>query len=345
MRLWLLVLLLARPGFARMAEAPLAPLIPIAPMSAIQARLPALETPVPPRTAAQSITALQTDLAKTATEPPQASLAVLDAAFSGSRVQAATPVSPVRALLTAPVSRLVKAVLGRKTPAPEPRQPPRGEKLDAGELGRLTGATLTRIADGIYHLNFPTQHLLASTFLRFQEHYESPKFAGKAFTWKEFAAWYKAEYGAFSYFEDWSGFNIPSRVLDAFYRGDFDPLTRRESAFLDLFRSVEGRFYIIGTYTEKVDEGTLRHETAHGLYYRDDEYRARAQKILETVDLEPIYAILTELGYGPNVLEDEAHAYLGDDLGFLKKKGVDIRKYRKAHDALLALYRERSRRA
>lgn len=348
MRPWLLVLLLARPAFAGLAQAPLAPLTPIAPICALQARvaLPvqpqlAVETPVPAQLAAQS---LQTGLAKTAPGQPQAALAVLDAAFSGSRVQAATPVSPVRALLSAPVFRLVKAVFGKKTPAPEPPQPPKGERLDPGELGRLTGATLSRVADGIYHLNFPTQHLLAATFLRFQEHYESPKFAGKAFTWKEFAAWYKAEYGKFSYFDDWSGFNIPSRVLASFYRGEFDPLTRKETSFLDLFRSVEGRFYIIGTYTEKVDEGTLRHEIAHGLYYRDEVYRARVQEILKALDLAPVFAYLTKIGYGPNVLLDEAHAYLGDDLAFLKKQGIDVRPYRKAHDALLALYRERSKR-
>lgn len=213
-----------------------------------------------------------------------------------------------------------------------------GAPAGAGELGVLAGATLAPVAKNVFHLNFPTQHLLAATFLRFQEHYESPKYAGKSFTWEEFMDWYAAQNGKFSYFEDWSGFNIPSRVLRAFYKGAFDPLTRKEKALLDVFRGVKGRFYIIGT-SGSVDDGTLRHEIAHGLFYRDRLYRRRVREVLKTVDLKPVYKALTEMGYGPNVLEDEAHAYLGDDLADLKKRGVDVSKYRAVHEALLALYR------
>ncbi len=34
----------------------------------------------------------------------------------------------------------------------------------------------------IFLLSFPTQEYLAKTFLRFQEHYESPEFRGKIFS-------------------------------------------------------------------------------------------------------------------------------------------------------------------
>lgn len=216
--------------------------------------------------------------------------------------------------------------------------------VDAGELGRLTGAKAELVAENIFHLNFPTQHLLAATFLRFQEHYESPKYRGKVFTWEEFMDWYAADRGKFSYFEDWAGFNIPSHVLRSFYRGLFDPLTLKEKALLEVFRAVEGRFYIIGTYGEQ-NEDTLRHEIAHGLFYRDAAYRRQVQEILKTVDLAPIFKVLVKMGYGTAVLEDEAHAYLGDDLDVLAGQGIDVAPYRSAHEALLSLYRAHAGRA
>jgi hypothetical protein len=67
-----------------------------------------------------------------------------------------------------------------------------------------------KVADAIYLLRFETQYEITSSFLRIQEHYESPHFSGRVFTLEEFMDWYAAEYGAFTYLEDWSGFNVPS---------------------------------------------------------------------------------------------------------------------------------------
>ena len=71
----------------------------------------------------------------------------------------------------------------------------------------------------IYHVSFPNQYLLAATFLRFQEHYESPKFRGRIFDWEEFMDWYAEQKGKFSYLQDWSGFNLPSPVFEPFRSG------------------------------------------------------------------------------------------------------------------------------
>ncbi|MEK7106247.1 MAG: ABC transporter ATP-binding protein, partial [Patescibacteria group bacterium] len=68
----------------------------------------------------------------------------------------------------------------------------------------------------IYLVEAPTQYALASTFLRFQEHYESPKFRGQFFSLEEFMDWYAEEYGNFTYYKDWTGFNIPSYILKSF---------------------------------------------------------------------------------------------------------------------------------
>src|SRR5262249_19669839 len=44
----------------------------------------------------------------------------------------------------------------------------------------------TRLADGIFLLQFDTQYGLAATFLRVQEHYESSRFSGRVFTLEQY---------------------------------------------------------------------------------------------------------------------------------------------------------------
>src|ERR1043166_6690987 len=87
-----------------------------------------------------------------------------------------------------------------------------------------------KISDAIYLLRFETLYELSSTFLRIQEHYESPHFHGRVFTLEQFMDWYAAknEKKEFSYFEDWDGFNVPSTAFQPFYDGRFDPLLEKE---------------------------------------------------------------------------------------------------------------------
>lgn len=159
----------------------------------------------------------------------------------------------------------------------------------------------------IYHLSFKTQYLLASTFLRFQEFYESPKFAGKVFTLEEFMDWYASVKGNFTYFTDWSGFNIPSDVLEPFKRGSFDPLTRKEAMLLEMFRDVPPPFYIIATY----EPTSILHEIVHGLYFVDQEYRRKVQEKMAQLDLGKLRALLLGMGgYNEKVADDETNAFL-----------------------------------
>src|SRR3989344_8739370 len=181
-------------------------------------------------------------------------------------------------------------------------------------------AKLTEIFDNIFHLHFPTQQELASTFLRFHDHYESPQFKGKIFTLDEFERWYIANspggksMGKCTYAEDWSGFNIPSHILNPFYEGSFDPLSESEVAFLELFKDKkETKFYVIGSFGE--EQECLNHEIAHALYYTQPEYKARVLEVLTAMDLEDrntIAAALLEMGYDESVLDDEIQAYVGD---------------------------------
>lgn len=210
------------------------------------------------------------------------------------------------------------------------------ERLRAAGLNvphRLPDASVEAITPRIVHLNFKDHYQLATTFLRFQEHYESPKFRGKVFSHEEYMDWYAATHGGkFSYVEDWEGFNIPSRVLRRFYKGDFDPLWNKERAFLDLFRGKKGRFYVIGTSGENGDPETLRHEIAHGLFYTVPAYKREVLAVLKTLDLSQVFGFLgKDQGYHPRVFLDEAHAYILNDLEWLgKKQGVDIAPLRQA---------------
>ncbi len=181
---------------------------------------------------------------------------------------------------------------------------------------------LENITDKIFHLNFPNQYLLASTFHRFQEHYESPKFRGKIFTLEEYMDWYASEKGNFTYFEDWAGFNIPSYVLQPFYDGKFDPLLDKEKKLLSLFKKKEGIFYIIGTFGDK-NQSTLKHEIAHGLFYTVPDYKKDVLALLSTVDTRKIRReLMKDCGYCKEVLYDETHAYLLGSLSDWRKKRI-----------------------
>ena len=92
---------------------------------------------------------------------------------------------------------------------------------------RKAGITKHKIADGIYLLRFETQYEVTSTFLRVQEHYESPQFHGRIFTLEQYMDWYVAENGAFTYFQDWSGFNDR---LPAVLRGQIRSTDREREA-------------------------------------------------------------------------------------------------------------------
>ncbi len=174
--------------------------------------------------------------------------------------------------------------------------------------------SIRRIIDRVFHLLFKTQGALASTFLRFQEHYESPVFRGKVFARAEFVSWYRARHGAFTYHEDWGGFNIPSYVLAPFFDGRFDPLSHRERRLLELFEDRRGdTFYVIGTF-KGGDNETLKHEIAHGLFHTDLHYRRRVLAVLDDADawlIEEWQEHLAEY-YHPAVWRDEIHAHLVD---------------------------------
>lgn len=166
--------------------------------------------------------------------------------------------------------------------------------------------TKTKLAQGIFLVRFPSQYELAASFLRIQEHYESSRFRGRVFTLEEYMDWYAARFGAFTYLEDWSGFNVPSTAFEPFFAGRFDPLLRKEARLLGRFRRERAPYYVIGISSD-VD---FRHELAHALFFTRLDYRQAVLAAMREYDLTPLTTRLAAMGYHRRVLTDEAHAYL-----------------------------------
>jgi hypothetical protein len=174
--------------------------------------------------------------------------------------------------------------------------------------------TKTKIADGIFLIRFPTQYELAATFLRIQEHYESSRFRNRVFTLEEYMDWYASQFGGFTYFEDWSGFNVPSAAFEPFNRGQFDPLLKKEQRLLRRFRNDRPPFYVIGLASDQ----DLKHELAHALFFTRPDYERAVLAAMRDYDTSALEQKLARMGYHKHVLRDEVHAYLiapGGSLG------------------------------
>lgn len=176
----------------------------------------------------------------------------------------------------------------------------------------MQGLRKSEVLERVFLVECDRRDELASTFLRFQEHYESPRFRGSVFTREQFVAWHVAERGAFTYGQDWSGFNVPSWALEPFYQGLFDPLEERELRLLELFRGESEPYYVIGVVGDgtAVDRWTLEHELAHGLFATSAAYRRAVRACLQGEDIAALERELLSKDYCPQVLQDEVHAYL-----------------------------------
>jgi hypothetical protein len=163
----------------------------------------------------------------------------------------------------------------------------------------------------IWHVRFPDAHTLALTFLRMQEHYESPKFRGTVFSLDEFKRWYIDGHGSFSYPEFWTAFNVPSAAVLAVYKDfpDHSPEERALFAELDRLGILDlDRFYLIGTCDEEPED--LDHEIRHGMYFCNGAYRAEIDAVLRRHPVPELREHLMAMGdYCPEVIDDEVHAW------------------------------------
>jgi len=174
------------------------------------------------------------------------------------------------------------------------------------------------IYKGLYLFTFPNQFELTSHFFRLQEFYESPinKIKGKYFNYEDAISLYAyndKDEPEFTYFKDWSGFNVPGNAVDKFVNTFDEKMTDKELTVTstDLI-DTKKKYYIIGVYEN--DKGNaIEHEIAHGLYYLNRKYKkevSKAYKALPKKLKEKIKKELLSIGYCYRVVQDETHAYL-----------------------------------
>lgn len=166
------------------------------------------------------------------------------------------------------------------------------------------------INENIIHLIFKSQKSLCESMVRIEEFYESPEFAGKTFSLSEYKTWYIKNYGQWSYYSDWSGFNIPGDKVSSFKK--VNPKLRLwEKAILKEL-PLNKKFYLIATY-EGGRNDILDHEIAHAMFYLNPEYKNEMTNLVNEnlKEFEGFVAWIRK-NYNNNVLIDELQAYLSN---------------------------------
>jgi hypothetical protein len=179
--------------------------------------------------------------------------------------------------------------------------------------------SFTQIRKGIILVESDTQHEIGSMFMRPQEFYESPykDIRGHFFTIEQYTDIYTKDKGAFTYLNDWSGFNIPSDSFKDFIKTFQFSFTMQENFLVkgisSLIPNLEGNFYIIGVCKDKSNKEILAHEIAHAFWCLDNEYREKMSRIIKELPsnwINDAVRSLVALGYDRSVVEDEIHAYM-----------------------------------
>jgi hypothetical protein len=196
---------------------------------------------------------------------------------------------------------------------------------------------LKQIDTNIWGIFIPNDYDRAMTFCRVQEYYESPneRFRGKYFSFWSYMKWYSESNGnSFTYPSDWTGYNIPLRVLNEWCELllDYESesyLNPHESILLSLWDQMTlfsgfslNDYYVIGS--DSPSSATTAHELCHAKYAIDSNYRTRVnnfidrslnKKKIEFADFKnSFYIALIAEGY-PNddiILRDEFQAHLQD---------------------------------
>lgn len=182
----------------------------------------------------------------------------------------------------------------------------------------------SQIRNRVYLVRADTQYSLSSMFVRLQEFYESPinGIKGCYFTLEDYmdkyaeTRWHKN----FSYFEDWSGFNVPGEVIREFYETfenyysnkEFKLFTEIESIGEDIMFG-DDKFYIVGIYGKKIKPAILNHELSHAYWYLYHNYKTKMQKALDKLNptvYQTMQAKLISMGYDSETMQDEICSYL-----------------------------------
>ena len=187
-------------------------------------------------------------------------------------------------------------------------------------------------------------------FLRYQEYYESsnPDFKGKIFKIIDFMDWYSEKHGggAFTYCNDFGGYNIPQKIIQKIhYSPNMVDTNHYDFKMDEINKQIKAlgctSGYIIGI-KEGSDINILQHELAHGLYYTNIKYKRAMNLLLDEVDAntkKKFFKILKSYTYDESVYLDEMQAYLSTGIITEMRKIPNIENTAKPFIALFAEYR------
>jgi hypothetical protein len=183
----------------------------------------------------------------------------------------------------------------------------------------------------IYCVEIKDDYDRAMLFCRYQEFYESPykSIRGKYFSWETFMRTYTKERGAesFTYPYDWSGYNIPSNVLekgiDTFYKqSEYDKIMNDIFFYCAIDSQIQNngarhKWYLIGA--DFAESQTMKHEIAHGLYFTNKKYKKSMDTIISEMkksDFNFMKKSLIKMGYADDskIIADEIQAFMSTGL-------------------------------
>lgn len=195
----------------------------------------------------------------------------------------------------------------------------------------LVKGVLKEVKPFIYCVEVDDDYDRSMLFCRYQEFYESPykKFRGKPFTWFEYMKFYKNAWkkDVFTYPEDWSGYNIPSNVLEkasnVFYKDtEYDKIMNNIYYYCanDSQQKNNGTthdWYLIGVSSK--DKSTMKHEIAHGLYFTNKDYTSEMKSLVSSLPKKvknKVFNKLIKMGYvdDQKILFDETQAFMSTGL-------------------------------
>jgi hypothetical protein len=209
----------------------------------------------------------------------------------------------------------------------------------------LVKGVVKEVAPRIYCVIVDDDYDRAMLFCRYQEYYESPykKFRGKKFSWMEYMRFYKDAWKkrTFTYPDDWSGYNIPSNILeggvDAFYKEtEYDVIMNDIYYYgaIDSQNKNDGTrcdWYLIGASSK--DLKTMDHEIAHGFYYTNKTYKKIVDILIKNIKpthYDKLKKKLIKMGYvnDKKIIDDEIQAFMSTGL-YNGLETKELKKYEK----------------
>jgi len=194
---------------------------------------------------------------------------------------------------------------------------------------------ISKPAEKIILLLFENAYSAGSTMIRLQEFYESPhaELRGQWFELETAMDVLVNNYGKFTYFEDWCGYNVPDFAVLNFFDLYAGTLREKEkilySTLLPLIRQYRytgmetqpkpRAFSVIGAVIN--DKQTIRHELAHAFYYLFDDYTSKMlQMTYEWSKAAQLRTKLVDAGYSTDFADDEIQAYCATStIDYMKK--------------------------